>query len=303
MHNSRVIYEERVNRVIDYVRAHLNQPLSLDELAGVAFFSPYHFHRIFTAITGETVSFFTNRLRLEKAARLLKYSEDSATNIALECGFSSSSTFSRAFKQYFGTSPREYKKTGVIEKSKIRKELFPIREYILPMSGDEMRQRFPVEIRDFPPRRVAFERITGAYEGDRVLRAFERLVQWARKVNLLETETVFGMSIDDPLVTPRDKYRYKVCMTLPTAFTLDAASGLSEMEMPGGPYAVTRATGDIKQTTTATAFLFEHWLIDSPYEPEHRPALEIFLDKDAICDWDRFDLELCVPVRSLRGYH
>lgn len=93
METPRAIYRERIDRVIEYVQAHLDQPLSLDRLAGVAFFSSFHFHRIFQAVTGDTLNFFTNRLRLEKAARLLMYSSSSATDIALECGFSSSRPF------------------------------------------------------------------------------------------------------------------------------------------------------------------------------------------------------------------
>lgn len=299
---SKAIYRERIDRVIDYARAHLDRPVSLDELAGVAFFSSYYFHRIFTAITGETVNFFTNRLRLEKAARLLKYSGDSLTEIALECGFSSSSVFSRSFKQYFGITPRAYRKSGVIEKSKIRKELFPIQEYILPMSAEELRAAFPVRVEEFPERRVAFIRVQGAYEEDRVLKAFGRMADWARERELFATETIFGMSLDDPMVTPRDQYRYEVCLTIPEDFQVEADPEISVMRIRECKYAVTRVSGDLKLVATATSYLFTGWLIDSPYEPEHLHALEIFLDKENVCNWEHFDLELCVPVKPLQNY-
>src|SRR6476619_5372019 len=91
------VYVERINRVIDHLRGNLDRPVKLEELAKVACFSEFHFHRIFGAVAGETVNNFTNRLRLEKAARLLRYTERKLTDIALECGFSSSATFSRAF--------------------------------------------------------------------------------------------------------------------------------------------------------------------------------------------------------------
>lgn len=89
-------YVQRIDRVIDYLRGNLDRPVKLAELANVACFSEFHFHRIFGAVSGETLNNFTNRLRLEKAARLLRYSEQSLTDIALDCGFSSSATFSRA---------------------------------------------------------------------------------------------------------------------------------------------------------------------------------------------------------------
>jgi AraC family transcriptional regulator len=282
------------------VQNNLHESQSLDELAQVACFSSFHFHRIFTAITGETVNFFTNRLRLEKAARLLKYSNNSATEIALDCGFSSSSTFSRSFKQYFGTSPNEYKKTGIIENSKIRKELFSINKHISPMSYEQLSSEFPIEIKEFPQRRVAFIRVIGAYGEGKLLEAFGRMVDWAKEMNLCETETVFGMSIDDPMVTPQDKYRYEVCLTIPDSIDINNHPEISVMTMPKINYAVTRVSGDFSRVATATNYLFSDWLINSPYEPEHQHGLEIFLDKENVCNWNHFDLDLCIPVKKLQ---
>src|SRR5258708_5335243 len=88
-------YTQRIDRVIDYLRGNLDRQVKLEELARVACFSEFHFHRIFGAVSGETLNTFTNRLRLEKAARLLRFSDRGLTDIALDCGYSSSATFSR----------------------------------------------------------------------------------------------------------------------------------------------------------------------------------------------------------------
>src|SRR5262245_10256694 len=122
-------YAQRINRVIDYIRENLDRPMKLEELAKVACFSEFHFHRIFSAVSGETLNSFTNRLRLEKAARLLRYSNQCLTDIALACGFSSSATFSRGFRSGYDTSPSQFRKSGKIKKSKICKELFSGHEY------------------------------------------------------------------------------------------------------------------------------------------------------------------------------
>jgi len=104
---SRRIYTERINRVIDYVAAYLEEPLSLERLARLAHFSPFQFHRIFTIFVGESVHAFTRRLRLEKAVLEMKYATHTTlTDIALRCGFALSSDFSRAFEQAYGFSPR-----------------------------------------------------------------------------------------------------------------------------------------------------------------------------------------------------
>jgi AraC family transcriptional regulator len=208
-------YTQRINRVIDYLRANLDRQVKLDELAKVACFSEFHFHRIFGAVLGETLNHFTNRLRLEKAARLLRYSAQSLTEIAFACGFSSSATFSRAFRSGYDTSPSQFRKSGEIKKSKICKELFSGQEYLLPMSAEEKRSAFPVRLIDVPERQVAYIRVTNAFEMDRVLAALKTMIEWSKSQDIFSQGILFGMSVDDPHVTPKHLYR---CDTPPPGF-------------------------------------------------------------------------------------
>ncbi|MBT8338578.1 MAG: helix-turn-helix transcriptional regulator, partial [Desulfatitalea sp.] len=86
----------------DYVESHLDDDLTLSSLARVAHFSPFHFHRIFSAVVGESLNRFIQRVRVEKAAsQLLLNPKKSITEIALDCGFSSAATFARAFREAF----------------------------------------------------------------------------------------------------------------------------------------------------------------------------------------------------------
>lgn len=106
---AKVDYVDRVNRAIDHVTRNLSQPLKLEDVAKVACFSPYHFHRIFRALVGETLHDFVKRVRLDRALHLISHSDrPSLTQVALACGFSSSSDFSRSFRERFGVSPREF---------------------------------------------------------------------------------------------------------------------------------------------------------------------------------------------------
>src|SRR6266436_152113 len=96
-------YHDRVNRVLDYIGEHLDGELSLTRLSGIACFSPFHFHRIFQSVTGETLNSHVRRVRLERAAVLMKASpQKRVTDIALETGFGGTAEFSRAFKNQFG---------------------------------------------------------------------------------------------------------------------------------------------------------------------------------------------------------
>jgi AraC family transcriptional regulator len=288
-------YAERIDRVIDYLRGNLDRPVKLAELANVACFSEFHFHRIFTAVSGETLNNFTNRLRLEKAARLLRYSEESLTDIALDCGFSSSATFSRAFRSGYDTSPSQFRKSGEIKKSKICKELFPKDKYGLPMSAEEKKAAFPVKLIDIPERQVAYIRVTNAFEMDGVLAALKAVIEWAKSQDIFSQGILFGMTVDDPHVTPKHLYRYEVCFSSSVPF--ECMEGMSKLKMPAMRYAAIKVSGDIDKVATAWDYLYRDWLIHSAYEPEHAPALEVFLDKESAMDWSHFELELCLPVR------
>ena len=93
-------YVNRINRAIDHVIRNLAESLKLEDVARVACFSPFHFHRIFRSLVGETLAQFVKRVRLERALYLLSHREGSTlTEIALACGFSSSSDFSRSFRR------------------------------------------------------------------------------------------------------------------------------------------------------------------------------------------------------------
>ena len=290
-------YTQRIDRVIDYLRENLNRPTKLSELAQVACFSEFHFHRIFSAVTGETLNGFENRQRLEKAARLLRYSKQSLTEIALDCGFSSSATFSRAFRSGFNTSPSQYRKNGAIKNSKICKELFAAQEYILPMSVEEKRTAFPVTLKEFPEWQVAYIRVSDAFDMDKVIAAFKEMIEWAKSQAAFSQGVLFGMSADDPHVTPKHLYRYEVCLAAAVPFK--RIKGISILTMPARHYATTKVSGDIYKVATAWDYLYRGWLINSDYEPEHAPALEIFLDKNNATDWSHFELELCLPVGNL----
>ena len=95
----------RILRVQLYIEGHLDEDLSLGQLAEVADLSPYHFHRIFRATIGEGVAEYVRRVRLEAAAIALKATTDSVTNVAFDAGYGSHEAFTRAFRRRFGVSP------------------------------------------------------------------------------------------------------------------------------------------------------------------------------------------------------
>lgn len=250
-------------------------------------------------MTGETVAGFTSRVRNERAARLLKFSAKPIADIAMECGFSSPSTLSRLFRQYFHLSPAQYRRTGQIENSKIRKALVEPKVYHCDPDAEAMAQMFPVHVRQFPERRIAYIRVVDAFREGVVVEAFGELIKWAKTVGVFETGTIFGMSMDDPDVTPKEKYRYEVCIIIPGELSIPDDRPVQTMLLPACKYAVTTVSGNFDKVVAATNFLFDQWLINSAYECEAQHGLEVFRDRSIVTDWSHFELDLCIPVKAL----
>src|ERR1700722_11382030 len=116
-------YQDRVNRVLDYIGEHLDAELSLTRLSRIGCFSRFHFHRIFQGVTGETLNSHVRRVRLERAAMLMRASpEKRITDVALETGFGGTAEFSRAFKSHFNRTASSWDRRSPLENSKICKE-------------------------------------------------------------------------------------------------------------------------------------------------------------------------------------
>lgn len=102
-------YYKSVNRVLEYVKANLHENTGLKTLAGIARVSPYHFHRIFKSVIGESLAGYVNRLRMEYVAEQLKISGLGLAELAERTGYSSQQALSRAFRKYFGIPPKTFK--------------------------------------------------------------------------------------------------------------------------------------------------------------------------------------------------
>ena len=300
---SRRVYTQRINRVMDYIADHLHEPLPLARLARFAHFSPFHFHRIFTSLTGEPLHAFTRRLRLEKAVFQMQHGRRATlTAIALRCGFASSSDFSRAFKQVYGFSPREFSTEKMLQDSKNRQDLLANAGYSFGKRPDPRNpDRFRVRLVERPAQRVAYVRVIGTNDVKRFLAGFDQLIEWGGKHELLPKAELMGMSCDDPLVTPLPKYRYDFCLVLPRSF--QPGGEISVRQLPASRFAALRCQGDIHKLDRAWNYLFRAWLPSSGHEPTHVPAMEVYRTSPTEIGWEVFDIDCLVPVKPLKEVH
>jgi len=262
----RLEYLARLNRVLDHIDAHLDQPLPLTELARVANFSPFHFHRVFGGLVGEPLRQYVLRLRVERAAsQLVANPRKTVTAIALDCGFSGSATFARAFRDPFGMSASRWRGGGW-RQGKKRKAVRKQRQDLTFRSGylpgvdttggavretpeDPKRRRamserekLHVTVTEMAPFTVAYVRHIGPYKADAQLfeGLFARLMKWAGPRGLMRPpETrVLVVYHDDPNVTDEDKLRISACLSVPDDTPVEGEVG--KMTVQGGQYAVAR---------------------------------------------------------------
>jgi AraC family transcriptional regulator len=287
--------------VIDHVREHLNDDLSLDILAAVAGFSRFHFHRVFKSVTEETISDMVVRLRLERAASLLRSTPQlSITDAAFECGFKSVAVFSRAFKKHFGLNARQWDRQSPLKNSKNGQVFENLPRYTIEhLSGFEGQAEFDVQIRALPEQRLAYIRVFNSYSDFRKIGdAYYRLINWYRhKGGLLENATLFGMSQDDPEITPLRLCRFDWCLSVPASWQGD--DEISIQTLPACDVAVIHCLGDIMQEDKALQYMFRYWLPRSRYQPANLPGMEIYRRQPIELGWETFDIDCAIPILEL----
>lgn len=300
-------YKSRINKTLDYIDTNIDKQFSLEELAEVANFSKFHFHRIFHSILHETPFQFIQRVRLEKAAALIITNPyESITQIAFQCGFSDISVFSRNFKIYFRKSASQYRR----EKSNIsqtesktgqgedRASMYFCSDSNTIKWRTNMKLNKNVEVKELPKMTVAYIRHIGPYKGDEKLfeNLWNKLFTWAGPRDLIGGSDFKSLTIyhDDPGVTEEDKLRMSVCITVPEDTKVDGEIG--KMEVEGGKYVVARFVLNGQQFQQAWDWVFGEWFPSSGYQPDDKPCFEICLNEPKE---DKYTVDICVPVKPL----
>jgi len=291
------IYTRRINTVLSYVRQNLDGDLSLDELARVGCFSKFHFHRVFKSITDETVNDMVVRLRLERAADLLRtVPKLSITAAAFEAGFSSTSVFSRAFRKQFGLTARQWDRKGSLENSKNGQFRDEFPRYDLE---DLESFGFEVKIRSLPKQKLAYIRVHDSYRSfGRIKNAYDRLIEWYReKGGSLDDISLYGMSQDHPDMAPLKLCRFDWCVKVPADWKGDG--DVSITDFPTCRVAAIRCIGDLGHANKVIQYLFRYWLPRSRYQPANLPCMEIYRRLPSELGWEEYDIDCAVPVVPL----
>lgn len=261
--STKSLYLERMNTVLLHIQSHLDENLSLEDLAALTCFSPTHFHRIFKGMMGETVADHIRRIRLERAALRLVSGHHSVTDAAFDAGYETVESFSRAFKKMFACPPSQYPERhwdAIYDR-------FPGLIHYRPGATRatfrlENRKETTMEVRtkNVDAMRVAFIRKTGPY--NQCEDAWSRLCAWAGPKGLLGGGAQYlGVGHDDPQVTPPDKIRYDACVTVDP--TVEGEGEVGIQTVGGGRYAVATHKGPYENLENTYAELMGRWLPQS----------------------------------------
>lgn len=292
-------YVERVNRAIDYVARNLNGDLSLEAVARAGCFSPFHFHRVFKGLVGETLGQFVKRQRLERALQLMSRSPGrSLTDVALDSGFSSSSDFSRSFKQRFGVPPSAFDLASLrdarrdeLDRAHGGAEGAP---RFARLRAGENPDGFEVTVRDLPPRMVAYVRVLDPFRSfAAVVEAYEHLTTWAEAHGVADRQWL-GYMWEDPDIVALENCRYDAAVEVDD---VRPDGRIGRFEFPAMRVAEVRIAGGLELETRACDWLFESWLPHSGYVPDDLPSFEAWIGRPLAHGMEHFTIACQLPVK------
>ena len=298
----------RIRKVLAYIQDNLNVDITLSKMAEVANFSPFHFQKLFVQYVGESPKQYVLRLRLEKIAhQLTLYPERSVFEISLQSGFSSPSTFGRAFKNYYGVSPDEFRKLSHAEISKIctsknkKDKGFDSHSHeFWSVNFDEnelndFSSGSKIEVVKLSSLKVAF---IDSHLGhvDAVSGTFKSLHNLVNPRDLINSDTRFiGIFFDLPFFTELHKCRFRACVTLPAG--AEIPKEVAVYEIPESKYAKYSLKGSLNDTVMSLVAFKHNWLDSSGYQIAETIGYEEYPVNPATEDYENIERVVFIPVR------
>lgn len=280
---NRVIYQQNLNRVLEYIHNHLDEKIEIKTLADISHFSLFHFHRISRALLGEPIGAYITRTRIETAAKMIRYTSLGIEDIAYNVGFETPSSFSKSFKNHFEVSPSTYRKDKhySIKTMDIMKVDLNIKK---------------TKILTLDNQNCMYYRMHGAYQTLDYGKAWEKL--WGQiKAQKLFTKGIqsIGLPHDDPKVTQDDKIRYDACLVIHKDAKPSDEIGIKTLK--GGKFAMFLYQGSYKHFSQVYDYIFNEWLMDNDYELRDAPVRERYISHPDRVAEDKLKTEFYLPIK------
>lgn len=308
-------YIRRIDKALNFIDNHLDQVIRLDDIARASHFSPFHFHRIFHALVGETVNAYVSRKRIEKSAmRLLYQPALNVTQVAEAGDYSSSANFSRAFKNHYGVSPSEFRRARVQYlndngfskignyNSKSGKAVIlpqkysPLVTHSALINSDNKEKTLKIIVEDMAEKHIAYLTSDKGYQLDSVFATWERIIDWADNKGVDSSlSSRFAICHDDPVITPEDKCRYDASIVVNADVEVDAP--YTRSIIPAGKYAIAYFKDDADKISGFISAMCSQWFPDSGFEPDNHPPIFNYLNDSRVDDF--VEMNVYIKVKSL----
>ena len=267
---TRLDYRKRILRVVEFIQDHLHDELDMETLASVAAFSPYHWHRVYRGIAGETAAQTVRRLRLHHAAGSLVQTRNPIAAIARSAGYQSTAAFTRAFANSYGITPAAYREHG---------SLTALDSQPTAAGGEVSMTKHPVTIETLPGCTIAAIGHLGPYMN--IGESFEKLIVMTDAQSLLQA----GADL-----------RSEAGIEVPADY--DAKAPLRKISIEAGRHAVMHHKGPYAELETAYNWLFGTWLPESGEEPANRPCFEFYLNDCKSLPPAEWLTDICLPLKG-----
>lgn len=296
-------YIKRINNVLVYIDQNLDQELNLETIAKIGNYSPFHLHRIFKAITNETINEYITRKRIEKTALILIHKKEiTISELSLQYGFNSNSSFTRTFKKFYAVSPSDFRKIYSNKFSKIGKadskngqENGISDQYICNIDNHKnwIKMKAKIEIKEMPKLDLVYITQIG-HNG--MQDAYSKLIKWAAPKGLLENENLKIVTIyhDSYKVTDPDKVRMSACISVKEKISVDGEIGLTTIE--SGKFIVGHFEIGINEFEKSWNAIFI-WMSENGYKKTNRNPYEIYYNDFNEHPQKISIVDFCIPIQ------
>lgn len=284
-------YNRQINRVINYILDHLRDDLSLNKLAGIANYSPFHFQKIFKQVVGKTPKQYIILTKLKSATGFLSMDKPKPiSEIAFDCGFSSPSVFARAFKNYFGVSAEKLRTLPVEERIKLIvcgsfvKKLF--HHESLSTEVENHNSSNNVTVKNIGTIHGVFTNTS--LQNKEVVNGFRKSIQIA------ETNDVdlSGCRYVGIIYPHHDLYRAFVSFNPGT----EIIKAENYTTIGPGRYATFKVNGQMEETFVAMSAFYKNWLAHSGYRIADICIFEILSQNPVNKSYHDIERELYIPI-------
>ncbi|MDF2635019.1 MAG: rob 3 [Pelosinus sp.] len=271
-------YYRAVEKAVEYIEEHLKKSFKVEDVSTHVNISYFHFHRIFFAVTGETLGDYIRKRRLTQAAcDLLSSNNDRIIDIALDYQFESQAAFSRSFKAVYGIMPGAFRRKGVR----------PYTNYKSILTGDILQHRMhQVSLQPeiiFIEKRITLVGLKGktSIQNNKIPDIWSEFIKRSREIEKpVNSKVLYGVSIIEEKYILEEEFtentEYIELAGIEVNTNIDLPEGMTMHSILPGQYAMFQHIGKAEQVLDTYKYIWETWLANAPYQRDLRDNFEVY---------------------------